>query len=97
MYGFDLSATFARYGLFTAFTEMKTLAQAALHQPFTIRDIVDSSLKPKLLEMGLYAGKEVSILFKAPFGDPIAVDVDGYILSMRLNEACLVEIEDHKE
>lgn len=76
---------------------MKTLAQAALHQPLTIRGIADSSLKPKLLEMGLYAGKEVSILFKAPFGDPIAVDVDGYVLSMRLNEAGLVEIEDSAE
>lgn len=78
------------------FRFMKTLAQAALHQPLTIRSIAESSLKPKLLEMGLYAGKRVSVLFKAPFGDPIAVDVDGYVLSMRLNEAVLVEIEERQ-
>ncbi len=73
---------------------MKTLAQAKLHKRTTITGISDSDLKPKLLEMGLYTGKVVSVLFKAPFGDPIAVDVDGYVLSMRLNEASLVQIEE---
>ena len=73
---------------------MKTLAQAKLHKRTIITGIADSDLKPKLLEMGLYTGKVVSILFRAPFGDPIAVDVDGYVLSMRLNEASLVQIEE---
>lgn len=73
---------------------MKTLAQAKLHKRTVITGISDSDLKPKLLEMGLYTGKVVSILFRAPFGDPIAVDVDGYVLSMRLNEASLVQIEE---
>jgi len=72
---------------------MKTLAQAALLSPSTVTGIRESDLKPKLLEMGLYTGKTVTVLFKAPFGDPIAVDVDGYVLSMRLNEAALVLIE----
>jgi ferrous iron transport protein A len=72
---------------------MKTLAQATLKQRATVTGITESELKPKLLEMGLYIGKEVSVRFKAPFGDPIAVDVDGYVLSMRLDEARLVQIE----
>lgn len=72
---------------------MKTLAQAPLKKRATITGITENALKPKLLEMGLYAGKIVSVQFKAPFGDPIAVDVDGYVLSMRLDEARLVEIE----
>lgn len=72
---------------------MKTLAQAPLGKRATVTGITESELKPKLLEMGLYNGKQVSVLFKAPFGDPIAVDVDGYVLSMRLDEACLVQIE----
>jgi Fe2+ transport system protein FeoA len=42
--------------------------------------------------MGLYQGQEVEVLFKAPFGDPIAVNINGYVLSLRLNEACLVEV-----
>jgi len=72
---------------------MKTPAQAGIQSPATVTGISDSDLKPKLLEMGLYNGKVVTVLFKAPFGDPIAVDVDGYVLSMRLDEAALVQIE----
>lgn len=72
---------------------MKTLAQLPLHEKAKVVGIVDSQLKPKLLEMGLYAGKEVEVLFKAPFGDPIAVDISGYTLSMRLSEAHLIEVE----
>lgn len=72
---------------------MKTLAQIPLNQKTKILGIVESELKPKLLEMGLYTGKEVEILFKAPFGDPIAVDISGYVLSMRLSEAVLIEVE----
>jgi Fe2+ transport system protein FeoA len=73
---------------------MKTLAQATLQTRTTVTGITESDLKPKLLEMGLYIGKEIRVLFRAPFGDPIAVDVDGYVLSMRLDEARLVLIED---
>lgn len=48
------------------------------------------------MEMGLVEGKELKVLFRAPFGDPIAVDVDGYILSLRKNEAELVIVESIK-
>jgi Fe2+ transport system protein FeoA len=44
--------------------------------------------------MGLVVGKEICILFKAPFGDPIAIDVQGYVLSLRLDEAKLIEVEE---
>ena len=72
---------------------MKTLAQLPLHEKAKVVGIAESQLKPKLLEMGLYTGQEVEVLFKAPFGDPIAVDISGYTLSMRLSEAHLIEVE----
>ncbi|MEO0468058.1 MAG: FeoA family protein [Bacteroidota bacterium] len=53
-------------------------------------------LSPKLTDMGLYPGKKVTMLFKAPFGDPIAVDVEGYTLSLRLDEAALVQMKPLK-
>lgn len=46
-----------------------------------------------MMEMGLVEGKKLKVLFRAPFGDPIAVDVDGYVLSLRKNEAELVIVE----
>jgi Fe2+ transport system protein FeoA len=52
------------------------------------------------MEMGLVVGKEIEVLFKAPFGDPIAIDVQGYVLALRLDEARLIEVQklatDHK-
>jgi Fe2+ transport system protein FeoA len=50
-------------------------------------------LYAKLIEMGLYKGKQVKVLFKAPFGDPIAIDIEGYVLSLRKDEADQVQIE----
>jgi Fe2+ transport system protein FeoA len=55
--------------------------------------IDDSPIKPKLLEMGLVKGKQITLLFKAPLGDPIAIDVHGYVLSLRLDEAKHVHVE----
>lgn len=46
------------------------------------------------MEMGLLPGKAVTVLFRAPLGDPIAIDVNGYILSLRLDEAALILVEE---
>jgi ferrous iron transport protein A len=43
--------------------------------------------------MGIYAGKEIRVLFRAPFGGPLAVEIGDYTLSMREEEAGLVLIE----
>lgn len=73
---------------------MKTIADLPLEKRFVVTAIKESALRPKLLEMGIYAGKTVEVLFKAPFGDPIAVNIDGYVLSMRLDEARLIKVAD---
>ena len=41
----------------------------------------------KLMEMGLVPGESVLLEQVAPLGDPISVNVSGYHLSLRLNEA----------
>jgi ferrous iron transport protein A len=43
--------------------------------------------------MGLISGSVIDVLFKAPLGDPIAIDIKGYILSLRLDEAATIEVE----
>jgi ferrous iron transport protein A len=70
----------------------KSLSIVKTGEIVTISNLVDSSLKPKLMEMGLIAGKKLKVLFKAPFGDPIAIDLGGYILSLRLDEARLINV-----
>lgn len=58
-----------------------------------VRKIAESALKVKLMEMGLIEGKRLDVLFRAPLGDPIAFDVEGYILSLRTDEAKLITVE----
>ena len=38
-------------------------------------------------------GRILTVLYRAPFGDPMAIDIDGYVLSLRKDEACLVDVE----
>lgn len=70
-----------------------TLDRCTLNQPMEITGLEKSALAPKLADMGLYPGKQVKVLFKAPFGDPIAIDVEGYTLSLRLSEAALISLK----
>lgn len=57
-----------------------------------VNEIVDSVLRPKLMEMGVINGQKLTLLFRAPFGGPIAIDINGYILSLRLDEAALIQV-----
>jgi ferrous iron transport protein A len=72
---------------------MQLLSKVNPGESVTVRSVSEHDLRPRLLEMGLLAGKKVTVLFRAPFGDPIAVDVDGYVLSMRKDEAALITVE----
>ena len=58
-----------------------------------VREILESSLKVKLIEMGLVYGKKIEVLYRAPFGGPMAISIDGYVLSLRKEEANLIDVE----
>ncbi len=47
----------------------------------------DEPLRRRLLEMGLVPGTLVTILRRAPLGDPIELSAHGYLLSLRVAEA----------
>ncbi len=48
----------------------------------------------KLMEMGCIPGELVRVEQVAPLGDPISISVAGYHLSLRLNEAELIWVEE---
>lgn len=58
-----------------------------------IERIADQDVFLKLLDMGCIPGEEVSIIYRAPLGDPIAIKVSGYTLSVRLDEARKIEVK----
>lgn len=72
----------------------RTLAQLHTGEKSKISAVANGDLHAKITELGLFSGKQVEVLFKAPFGDPIAVNIEGYVLSLRKEEADLVEVED---
>jgi Fe2+ transport system protein FeoA len=45
--------------------------------------------------MGLIRGTEVEVARFAPMGDPMEIAVKGYLLSVRLSEASLIEIDSY--
>jgi ferrous iron transport protein A len=51
------------------------------------------SLTQRLLEMGLVPGARVRMIRAAPLGDPLEIEIDGYLLSLRRAEARLVELQ----
>jgi ferrous iron transport protein A len=46
-----------------------------------------SSLRKRIIDMGLTIGTEIKVIKLAPLGDPIEIKVRGYQLSLRQNEA----------
>lgn len=52
----------------------------------------EPDLRRRLLEMGLIPGTAVQLIRRAPFGDPLALRVRGYDLSLRTAEARLIQV-----
>jgi len=77
--------------------ERLKLSNVANGQSVVVHAIEASDLRVKLLEMGLVEGKHLRVLYRAPFGDPMAIDVEGYVLSLRKDEAILVDVEMQDE
>ncbi len=51
------------------------------------------SLFRKLHAMGVIAGRMLTVIGRAPFGDPISISTLGYKLSLRLSEARSIRVQ----
>jgi ferrous iron transport protein A len=61
-----------------------------------IKEFKSNELFLKLMEMGCVPGEKILLEQIAPLGDPISVNIAGYHLSLRLNEAehIFVDVND---
>jgi ferrous iron transport protein A len=73
---------------------MKKLSDLPVGKPAIIRKFDKDDLLLKLMEMGFVPGEVVRIEQVAPLGDPISLTIAGYTLSLRLNEAEQVWVEE---
>ena len=74
--------------------EMKTLRH--VHIGETVRVVKlhgEGAVKRRLMDMGITKGVEIYVRKVAPLGDPVEVTVRGYELSLRKNDAEMVEVE----
>ncbi|WP_230198075.1 ferrous iron transport protein B [Megasphaera massiliensis] len=75
--------------------DMITMDQLRPKQSAYIRAIGGSgALRHHLLDMGLTPKTEVTLRKIAPLGDPIQIELRGYELTLRLDEAKKIEVED---
>jgi ferrous iron transport protein A len=71
-----------------------TLDQLPLGQTASIARLnLDAARATRLMEMGLFEGVSVTLIRRAPLGDPLELQVGDFRLSLRGEEARGVELE----
>jgi ferrous iron transport protein A len=65
----------------------KKLSEIKIGKEVMIHSISNDEIFLKLMEMGCVPGEIIRVEKIALFKDPISISVAGYILSLRLNEA----------
>jgi ferrous iron transport protein A len=73
--------------------EKKLLSQLPLGAHAMIQSVKGGFLAPKLADLGLFEGSDVAVLYRAPLGDPLAVEVQGTVVSLRREEADWITVE----
>jgi ferrous iron transport protein A len=73
----------------------KKLSELAPGKKAVIVALEDQELVLKLMEMGFLEGEDIVVEQIAPLGDPISVKVAGYQVSLRINEAESILVEEN--
>ena len=74
---------------------MKKLTDLKEGAKCKIRELtLNSDIRKKLLELGLFPGQEVILLQKTPFGGPIRLKVKDYCLALRKRDAGNILVDE---
>ena len=68
--------------------EMKPGSEGQIKR-LSVRD----KLGQRLMDMGVYPGLRLKVIRNAPLQDPMELELDGYFVSLRHDEARFVEVE----
>ena len=73
---------------------MKTLKQAKVGETVKVVKLTgQGAVKRRIMDMGITKGVEIFIRKVAPLGDPVDVTVRGFELSLRKDDASMIEVE----
>ncbi|MCM1284160.1 MAG: ferrous iron transport protein A [Muribaculaceae bacterium] len=71
-----------------------TLKEARVGQTLTVKRLTgEGPVKKRIMDMGITKGVELYVRKVAPLGDPVEVTVRGYELSLRKEDAEMVQVE----
>jgi ferrous iron transport protein A len=72
---------------------MKTLRETANGDRVTVVKVHgEGPVRRRIMDMGVTKGAEVLIRKVAPLGDPVEINVRGYELSLRKDDAGMIEV-----
>ena len=72
---------------------MKTLKDVKCGQTAVVSRLHGSgAVKRRMMDMGITRGTEIFVRKVAPLGDPIELNVRGYELSLRKEDASMIEV-----
>ncbi len=74
--------------------KIKKLSEIPVGTQVRIHSLSDDHIVLKLMEMGCLPGEILSVVNKAPWGDPISISISGYLLSLRMDEAEKINVLD---
>jgi ferrous iron transport protein A len=73
---------------------MRTLKDVRNGETVTVAKLHgEGSLKRRIMDMGIVRGAVIYVRKVAPLGDPVEVRVRGYELSIRKEDAAMIEVE----
>ena len=73
---------------------MRTLKDAKIGESVIVVKLHgEGAVRRRIMDMGITKNVEIFIRKVAPLGDPIEINVRGYELSLRKNDAEMIEIQ----
>lgn len=73
---------------------MKTLRDVGIGETVKVKRLHgEGAVKRRIMDMGITKGIDVYVRKVAPLGDPVEVTVRNYELSLRKEDAAMVEVE----
>ena len=73
---------------------MKTLKDAKIGETVRVKKLTgEGAVKRRIMDMGVTKGVEIYVRKVAPLGDPVEVTVRGYELSLRKEDAKIIEVQ----
>ena len=73
----------------------RTLADVKLNEKATVKALTAAgAARRRFLDLGIVRDTEIKPLFKSPFGDPVAFQIRGAVVALRLSDCKTILVEE---